>query len=69
MFRSIILSVHHQDVMKFHYMGQAMLESNCLLLVMKMFTLQEVSHVVVSKADSADHKSVLRIRRFYDYAD
>ncbi|EJD01434.1 uncharacterized protein FOMMEDRAFT_126353 [Fomitiporia mediterranea MF3/22] len=37
--------------MKFHYLGQLLLESNCLLLILKMFTLQEVSNTVVSKAE------------------
>ncbi|KAH8118350.1 hypothetical protein DFH11DRAFT_1540546 [Phellopilus nigrolimitatus] len=42
--------------MKFHYLGQLLLESNCLLLILKMFTLQEVSNTVVSKADSQENK-------------
>ncbi|KAI5125053.1 hypothetical protein M0805_007476 [Coniferiporia weirii] len=41
--------------MKFHYLGQLLLESNCLLLILKMFTLQEVSNTVISKADSPEN--------------
>lgn len=37
--------------MKFHYLGQQLLDSNCLLLVMKMFGMQDMSMVVVSKVD------------------
>jgi len=44
------------DVMKFHHLGQLLLDTNCLLLILKMFGLQEVSSSVVSKADSPDHK-------------
>ncbi|KAI0320873.1 hypothetical protein OF83DRAFT_1168962 [Amylostereum chailletii] len=42
-------------VMKFHYLGQHLLDTNCLLLVMKMFGMQDVSVSVVSKADSPNH--------------
>ncbi|KZS97748.1 hypothetical protein SISNIDRAFT_423128 [Sistotremastrum niveocremeum HHB9708] len=42
-------------IMKFHHLGQLLLDSNCLLLVLKMFGLQEVSTTVVTKADSPDH--------------
>lgn len=47
------------DVMKFHHLGQLLLDTNCLLLIMKMFGLQEVSTSVVSKADSPENKYVL----------
>lgn len=46
----------HSDVMKFHHLGQLLLDTNCLLLILKMFGLQEVSASVVSKADSPDHE-------------
>ena len=42
--------------MKFHHLGQLLLDTNCLLLVMKMFGMQDVSMTVVSKADSPDNK-------------
>ncbi|KAF9247001.1 hypothetical protein BU15DRAFT_84575 [Melanogaster broomeanus] len=42
-------------VMKFHHLGQLLLDTNCLLLILKMFGLQEVSASVVSRADSPDH--------------
>lgn len=44
------------DVMKFHHLGQILLDTNCLLLILKMFGLQEVAHTVVSKADAPDFK-------------
>ncbi|KAA1466295.1 hypothetical protein DENSPDRAFT_831103 [Dentipellis sp. KUC8613] len=42
-------------VMKFHHLGQLLLDTNCLLLVMKMFGMQDVSTTVVSKAESPDN--------------
>ncbi|KAI0089271.1 hypothetical protein BDY19DRAFT_944963 [Irpex rosettiformis] len=42
-------------VMKFHHLGQILLDTNCLLLILKMFGLQEVSVTVVSKADAPEH--------------
>ncbi|KAF8592589.1 hypothetical protein K439DRAFT_1625938 [Ramaria rubella] len=42
-------------VMKFHHFGQLLLDSNCLLLILKMFGLQEVSTTVVAKNESPDH--------------
>lgn len=45
--------------MKFHHLGQLLLDTNCLLLVMKMFGMQDVSMTVVSKADSPDNKYVV----------
>ncbi|EPT03705.1 hypothetical protein FOMPIDRAFT_1022279 [Fomitopsis schrenkii] len=41
--------------MKFHHLGQQLLDTNCLLLILKMFGLQEVSMTVVSKADSPEN--------------
>ncbi|KAF4619392.1 hypothetical protein D9613_005524 [Agrocybe pediades] len=42
-------------VMKFHHLGQHLLDTNCLLLILKMFGLQEVTHSVVSKVDSPEN--------------
>ncbi|THV05469.1 hypothetical protein K435DRAFT_647364 [Dendrothele bispora CBS 962.96] len=42
-------------VMKFHHLGQLLLDTNCLLLLLKMFGLQEVSTFLVSKADSPEN--------------
>ncbi|KAF9008756.1 hypothetical protein BDQ17DRAFT_1388492 [Cyathus striatus] len=42
-------------VMKFHHLGQHLLDTNCLLLILKMFGLQEVSATVVSKAESPEN--------------
>ena len=44
------------DVMKFHHLGQLLLDTNCLLLILKIFGLQEVSTAIVSKADAPEHK-------------
>ncbi|EKM80457.1 hypothetical protein AGABI1DRAFT_120468 [Agaricus bisporus var. burnettii JB137-S8] len=42
-------------VMKFHHLGHNLLDTNCLLLILKMFGLQEISQLVVSKADSPEN--------------
>ena len=42
--------------MKFHHLGQILLDTNCLLLILKMFGLQEVANTIVSKADAPDNK-------------
>ncbi|KAF8165029.1 hypothetical protein B0H34DRAFT_855483 [Crassisporium funariophilum] len=42
-------------VMKFHHLGQHLLDTNCLLLILKMFGLQEVTNSVISKADSPEN--------------
>ena len=52
--------------MKFHHLGQHLLDTNCLLLILKMFGLQEVTNSVVSKVDSPENKlsrSVYRCTR------
>ncbi|ORY85409.1 hypothetical protein BCR35DRAFT_302898 [Leucosporidium creatinivorum] len=41
-------------VMKFHYLSQLLVDSNCLLLILKMFGLQEVSTSVKTKNDRPD---------------
>ncbi|KAF9263661.1 N1221-domain-containing protein [Marasmius fiardii PR-910] len=41
-------------VMKFHHLGQLLLDTNCLLLLLKLFGLQEVSTSLISKADVLD---------------
>lgn len=55
---SLVIHIASSDVMKFHHLGQILLDTNCLLLILKMFGLQEVSVTVVSKADAPDNKSV-----------
>lgn len=47
--------------MKFHYLSQLLVDSNCLLLILKMFGLQEVSTSVQTKNDRPDHKCVLAL--------
>ncbi|KAF7313579.1 hypothetical protein HMN09_00514200 [Mycena chlorophos] len=42
-------------VMKFHHFGQHLLDTNCLLLILKMFSLQDLSQIVISKADSPEN--------------
>ncbi|KAJ7283523.1 hypothetical protein C8J57DRAFT_1292804 [Mycena rebaudengoi] len=42
-------------IMKFHHLGQHLLDTNCLLLILKMFSLQDLAASVVSKADSPDN--------------
>jgi len=42
-------------VMKFHQLAQLLLDSNCLLLILKMFGMQEVSMTVTAKNDSPEH--------------
>ena len=42
--------------MKFHHLGQILLDTNCLLLILKMFGLQEVATTVVSKAEAPEEK-------------
>ncbi|KAM0793066.1 hypothetical protein ACM66B_000552 [Microbotryomycetes sp. NB124-2] len=41
-------------VMKFHYLSQLLVDSNCLLLILKMFGLQEVSTSVKTKHDRGE---------------
>ncbi len=47
---------HLSDVMKFHHLGQLLLDSNCLLLILKMFGLQEVANTVSMKTELPDQK-------------
>ncbi|KIY45857.1 hypothetical protein FISHEDRAFT_66658 [Fistulina hepatica ATCC 64428] len=42
-------------VMKFHQLGQQLLDTNCLLLILKIFGLQDVTSFVISKADSSEN--------------
>ncbi|KAF8204897.1 hypothetical protein BJ912DRAFT_1018161 [Pholiota molesta] len=42
-------------IMKFHHLGQHLLDTNCLLLILKMFGLQEVTNSVISKVDSPEN--------------
>ncbi|CAK5262962.1 unnamed protein product [Mycena citricolor] len=42
-------------IMKFHYLGQLLLDSNCLLLILKLFSVQDVSQTVISRADCPDN--------------
>jgi hypothetical protein len=46
--------------MKFQYFAQLLVDSNCLLLILKIFGLQEVAVQVRLKHEVADYKWVLR---------
>lgn len=56
------------DVLKFHYFGQLLLDSNCLLLALKMFGFAEVSATVQTKHESEDFKYVDPLARTYTSA-
>ena len=58
-YRELLTLLSFTDVMKFHHFGQLLLDSNCLLLILKMFGLQEVATTVVAKNESPDHKYVV----------
>lgn len=58
------VEVYSLDAMKFHHLGQILLDTNCLLLILKMLGLQEISQTVVSKADSPDNKYVTPVPIF-----
>jgi len=47
--------------MKFHYFSQLLVDSNCLLLILKMFGMQEVSTLVRVKHDRPEHKCVVAL--------
>lgn len=53
------------DIMKFHYLSQLLVDSNCLLLILKMFGLQEVTTSIKAKNDRPDHKFVLFLLQVY----
>jgi predicted subunit of tRNA(5-methylaminomethyl-2-thiouridylate) methyltransferase len=42
--------------MKFHYFAQLLVDSNCLLLILKMFGLQEVSTLVRTRNEIVNFK-------------
>jgi hypothetical protein len=44
------------DILKFHYFAQLLFDSNCLLLVLKMFGLSDVATAVQSKHEWDDYK-------------
>lgn len=44
------------DILKFHYVSQLLFDSNCLLLVLKMFGLSDVFQSVTTQHDSKDDK-------------
>ncbi|TCD70846.1 Factor arrest protein 11 [Steccherinum ochraceum] len=56
-------------VMKFHHLGQILLDTNCLLLILKMFGLQEVSTTVVSKADAPEENFFRYCQRHFAQGD
>lgn len=47
--------------MKFHYFSQLLVDSNCLLLILKMFGMQEVSTLVRIRHEKPDHKCVYKV--------
>jgi hypothetical protein len=64
-FRSLVLEMSEgcnaddmgrSDVLKFHYFTQQLFDSNCLLLVLKMFGLSDVYAQVQSKNEWEDWK-------------
>ena len=44
--------------MKFEYLGQLLVDSNCLLLILKIFGLQDVSATVKAKNEVEELKWV-----------
>ncbi len=48
------------DIIKMQYLSTLLIDSNCLLLILKMFGLQELLSTVQIKNEWEDHKSVCR---------
>jgi hypothetical protein len=44
------------DILKFHFVAQLLFDSNCLLLVLKMFGLSDVAMSVTAKNELEDEK-------------
>jgi hypothetical protein len=44
------------DILKFHFVAQLLFDSNCLLLVLKMFGLSDVHASVSSNNECEDEK-------------
>jgi hypothetical protein len=44
------------DIMKFHHLGHTLLDSNCLLLCLRLLGLQEVSTYVITKNEIPERK-------------
>lgn len=44
------------DILKFEYVSQLLVDSNCLLLILKMFGLQDVSLTIKAKNEVDDLK-------------
>jgi hypothetical protein len=44
------------DVLKFQHLSTLLIDSNCLLLVLKMFGLQELLSLIQSKHEKEDWK-------------
>lgn len=45
--------------MKFHHLGLSLLDNNVMLVIMRMFGVQDVAASMVSKADSPENKCVV----------
>ena len=44
------------DIMKFHHLGHTLLDSNCLLLCLRLLGLQDVSTYVITKNEIPERK-------------
>ena len=44
------------DIMKFHHLGHTLLDSNCLLLCLRLLGLQEVSTYVITKNEIPERR-------------
>ncbi|KAI0650345.1 N1221-domain-containing protein [Trametes meyenii] len=56
-------------VMKFHHLGQLLLDTNCLLLILKIFSLHEASAAVVAKADIPESNFFRYCQQFARHSD
>lgn len=55
------VSLTHQDILKFEYMTQLLLDSNYIPLILKMFAHQDVDQTVAHKNDREDLSYVTRL--------
>jgi hypothetical protein len=46
----------YEDILKFQHLSTLLIDSNCLLLVLKMFGLQELLVLIQSKHEKEDSK-------------
>jgi hypothetical protein len=64
--QSVLISILFLDTLKYEYLSQVLIDSGCMLLILKLLGLQEVALLASRKTDDDRQRLIIFISIIYN---